>query len=167
MGGAVAFFALMLLGAWFLGPAALRVGGALLIVKGLLTPGDYWVWILLGLLVAGASEGVDAWLVEVKRHLREAALAVPLARQVSEFLDQVKRRVQPPASRIRRAGGAGARCPSGKDVFATRAGAQRSVERSQGRHAAGQIRTTFETPLDHAYQCPHCGQWHVSSKPGW
>ena len=61
----------------------------------------------------------------------------------------------------------GTPCPSSKDVFATRAEAQHSVEGSQRRHAAGQGQTVFEAPLDHAYLCPHCGQWHVSSKPGW
>jgi len=61
----------------------------------------------------------------------------------------------PPAAR--------ARCPSenNKIVFATRADAQRAVENSEHRYAAGQV----GTQLDHEYRCPHFDHWHVSSKP--
>jgi len=63
----------------------------------------------------------------------------------------------------RRTPRAGGRCPMEKDkvVFATRADARRSVERSRRRPRSRK----FSTPLDHEYHCPHYDHWHVSSQP--
>ncbi len=63
----------------------------------------------------------------------------------------------------RRTPHAGGRCSKehNKIVFATRADARRSVERSRSRSRSRKYKTT----LDHEYHCPHYDHWHVSSQP--
>lgn len=70
----------------------------------------------------------------------------------------------------RRGGSAPRRCQAhhNKREFATHADAERFVEWTRGRHAAGRW---TGAPMDHSYKCPtsSCDHWHVSSKArrGW
>jgi len=70
----------------------------------------------------------------------------------------------------RRRGSAPRRCHAhhNKREFATLADAERFVQWTRHRHAAGRW---TGAPMDHSYKCPvtSCDHWHVSSKPrrGW
>lgn len=112
--------------------------GFLLLANGFfaLIGGRSWIWwVLGGLLVIGAGQGLSEWL---------------------------KRAGDDIFGRRRKIGARDEACPvTGKVKYATREDAEEEIRRNEMRHRQGRA----EYLLRRAYECEHCAWWHTTSKP--
>jgi len=75
-----------------------------------------------------------------------------------------------PPERLRRIAGraldpAALKCPAtGKQAYADRATAEREVARVRGLHERGLADDRNARPPEQAYECRHCGWWHMTSR---